>query len=238
MMRKVLREMTIVSEDGGFNNIEDIVEQKQKLKITSRGKVYFYGYDPRGKLRRKFRLKIDQSAAWRLFDIVDQSFAPFQTFPSVTDVGSWKLYISYNKKQADRYEGPLLNYDELGTISDLFRGILGRTDLLLFDGEAEIEQKKYRFVRPKMELFADVITTVEAKIKRKSVRIAAVEFNQNDEEYYYLCSDQSIKKGMLVWVPVGLRNQQAVARVVRVVFLDIKKLPIPLAEFRSVISKY
>lgn len=68
-------------------------------------------------------------------------------------------------------------------------------------------------------------------------RVAEVEFKNSGKMYYYLCEDESIKKGDLVVVPTFF-GKETIAEIIMVENFYEDVLPYPLERMKSVIKKY
>ncbi len=68
-------------------------------------------------------------------------------------------------------------------------------------------------------------------------RVAEIEFKNSGKLYYYLCEDESIKKGDLVVVPTFF-GKETIAKVIGIENFDEDDLPCSLEKMKKVIKKY
>lgn len=121
---------------------EDEVEQA--LSIERDGQVeisrYAYGFGD-NKIIEQERFSIDQEKADTIFDAIGRCFYEGDDAYMVTDVGRWEMTVFDDAGNADRFIGPLIEFNHIyvdgESVSDIIRMNLGRKDLFVFDGNPD-----------------------------------------------------------------------------------------------------
>ena len=125
---------------------EDEVEQV--LSIERNGQVeisrYAYGFGD-NKLIEQERFFIDEEKAEAIFDAIGQCFYGDYEHYMVTDVGRWDMIVFDDAGNADRFIGPLIEFNHIyvdgESVSDIIRTKLGRGDLFVFDGNPDMIER-------------------------------------------------------------------------------------------------
>lgn len=137
-----LRKITLVSNNicyGPMPSPEDEVEQR--LTITSTGQVWFTGYayaDGFGRYApcRKKRIRIGSEVANRTLSFIDRYFQGDYLCCFATDVGDWKIELTYADGTTRKETGSLcedLLVDDVW-LSDYIRQNIPIENLFVFDG--------------------------------------------------------------------------------------------------------
>ncbi len=135
-MKKALRKMIIVAQIAQYDDLIDLDKPyTQSLTINSRGKVSVVTRNFQEQIIQRESFKIKNDLVWRLFNLIDNNFGPSKIFPRSNDLGFWRLEMLTDNRLVSEYNGPLIDIDDLGWISENFREILDRDYLFVFDGD-------------------------------------------------------------------------------------------------------
>lgn len=125
---------------------EDEVEQV--LSIERNGQVeisrYAYGFGDNNPIGHE-RFSIDEDTAEAIFDAIGRCFYEDYDATMVTDVGRWDMIVFDDAGNADRFIGPLIEFNHIyvdgESVSDIIRTKLGRGDLFVFDGNPDMIER-------------------------------------------------------------------------------------------------
>ncbi len=142
-----IRSIKLISNDicfGPCPNSDDEVEQH--LRINSDGHIwlsrYRFGDGQRHICFSKEQHRIDLEVATRILTAIEKCFSDDDSCFFVTDVGEWKMTIAYESGEERCMNGALLKHDggKEDEVSQLIRDALDMPELLVFDGDAILDQ--------------------------------------------------------------------------------------------------
>lgn len=208
-----IRKITLVSDNVCFGPVPEFEDvTKQKITITTSGKVFISQYTFGGIQREKEILSIDKEDALDIINDLADYFDEDTLYTYATDTGWWNLSLTGVNGKTFKFDGALLYYenDWLGIFSRKLRRYLKRWDLLLFDGNTKEEG---------------------------NIIYCSCEFNQGSSSYYYRTEDETIQIGDYVRVPVGDNGRTAIVEVVDIDYYSEENVPMPLERVKTIISK-
>lgn len=179
----------------------------QRISMTEKGHVTitFYNWRKVKLESESFRVGADKATA--LIKDLAYHFAVEPLTARATDVGSWKLKFTCDNGEKIAFDGDLLEDGAKSLYSDKLRDLLGRQNLLCFDGR-------------------------DGSIKR--YRICACAFDSSENEYYYRSDDPNIKVGDTVIVPVGAFGRTSFATVTDIEFMEEDEIDYPLDKIKFI----
>jgi len=209
-----IKKITIDSDAvcyGPMPELEDIT--RQRITITTLGKVYISQYNFAGSRVERKVLTIDEyDAEEMVYELVDYFENKDMDF-YVTDVGSWDLTITSVSGKEYKFDGSLYYApgDWLQEFSKNLRRYLKRWDLFVFDGNTKPE--------------AD------------GIMFCSCEFEGGDKTYYYISEDPSLEEGDMVRVPVGDHGRTAIVEIVDIEYFKEDEVPMPLDKVKKIIER-
>lgn len=195
------------------------VETEQKLTISSSGKVTFTSKEwtmpiPNPTSGGKWRkATVSKEQAKNMLETIITPFRNYEVRPFCTDVGNWLLTAYNTKGEQFKYEGSLIaeSFEKADEISYYVRKTLMMPDLFVFDGQHGTDNTKVIYL--------------------------SVEFSEGGKTYYYQTTDETIKVGDKVVVPVGSSDEKIVT-VVEVESFSVDEVPMPLNRVKGIIEKF
>lgn len=195
------------------------VETEQKLTISSSGKITYTSKEwtvpipdhiSGGKWRKA---NVAKEQAKELLETIITPFRNYEVRPFCTDVGNWLLTAYNTDGEQFKYEGSLIaeSFERADEISYYVRKTLMMPDLFVFDGQNGLDDTKVIYL--------------------------SVEFSEGGKTYYYQTTDETIKVGDQVVVPVGSSNEKIVT-VVEVERFSTDAVPMPMNRVKSIIEKF
>lgn len=119
---------------------------EQHLRINSDGHMwlsrYRFGDSQRYICFSKEQHRIDVEVANRILTAIDECFTDDYSSYIVTDVGEWKMTIAYESGEERCLNGALVKHEgrKEDAVSQLIRDAIEMPELLVFDGDAILDQ--------------------------------------------------------------------------------------------------
>ena len=181
----------------------------QRVSMTEKGHVTITLYNWNKVKLGSESFHVDADKAASLIKDLAYHFAVEPLTARATDVGSWKLTFTCDNKEKVVFCGDLLGDGAKSLYSDKLRTLLGRENLLCFDG-MDGSVRKYR--------------------------ICACIFDSGENDYYYRSDDPNIKIGDTVIVPVGTSGRTSFATVTGIEFMEEDEIDYPLEKIKFIES--
>ncbi len=142
-----IRKISLISNSlcFGFEPLLD-EEIEQRLTINDKGQIWFSGYDYEEGVysaKRRKRLTISEYDVDILFHLISLWAEENQIIVDATDIGDWKLAITYSDGTITQYSGALCGGVSVGDINLTreFRRKIPIENLFVFDGPVDNSAK-------------------------------------------------------------------------------------------------
>lgn len=197
------------------------IEYKGKRRNFSYDKLNIETYDI-----LKFYCSLDEIVDKKILNVTLWFYEPEMTIKIENINDNFNLILCYKENQIDESEIKITQKFNERQFREFIEKVHQGCNLWIDDSELidfreylnDIEDGYYDEVLPRH-------------------RVAEIEFKNSGKLYYYLCEDESIKKGDLVVVPTFF-GKETIAEIIGIENFNEDDLPCPLEKMKKVIKKY